>query len=182
MKRQYIKLVLFCYSLLFVACGIKKEYAPLRAFLHIENVSTLAPLYESLTGHGSFCRISFEPSGYRCVTNRGSKAFRPFTQIDRLNPPVAVAGIIVGLPNMPDLDGGMHPIAYDGVCVNCYEELDKVVNVDFFKQGTAYVRCRSCKRVYDLNNKALVVEGQKGRPLYRYHLQYDRARNVLVVR
>ena len=44
--------------------------------------------------------------------------------------------------------------------------------------GFAY--CTHCKRKYNLNGQGLVVDGEAGRPLERYHITYDQMNRMVI--
>lgn len=74
-------------------------------------------------------------------------------------------GIIVGYGN---LDYPATFYAYDSQCPNCYGDTGLPrYSLSMDTDGTA--ECGSCHRKYDMSNQGLVVNGDAGRGMMRYH-------------
>lgn len=56
---------------------------------------------------------------------------------------------------------------FDAECPNCYMKTAGGSRLRF--DGISHVLCDICERRYDLNNRGLITQGDKGEPLTRYH-------------
>jgi len=166
--------------LLCAACtdDVNDEYAPYQAFLRVMPVTAAPPLREALTGPGMFCAVTVSMSEYKFSRPDGTWASLPKTALDSYGSPKCIAGFIVGTPDFPDLSGQFYAVAYDLACPACNEQ-------DYIKRSLVVgsdktASCGRCGRVYDLQNAA-VKEGEKGRSLYKYHLTYAPAQDLLTI-
>lgn len=154
-------------TLLFSACA-DSEFSRYRCYLMINNNIlkdiTLASAMNA-AAPGIFCRISMEGTArFKFESNQGgTPTYSVMTSIDKNSKWMigVYNGIIVGYGN----DQKFH--AYDNQCKNCYESSGLTryaltMNTD----GTAV--CKSCHRVYDLNNNGNITKGDKGDGLIRY--------------
>ena len=105
---------------------------------------------------------------------------RPLTAVDtRLNPSLGLSGLIVGLPNIPELGADIpRVVAFDLACP-CYEDFSTTRNLQLKEGGRAV--CTRCGRTYDLNNQGIVADGPSGRSLFRYRTNYNAFGNTLTV-
>lgn len=155
-------------TILFSACA-DSEYSKYRCYLMINNNiikdNTLASAMNA-AAPGIFCRISMEgTSKFKFESNQGgSPTYSVLTAIDQ-NSKWTIGvynGIIVGYGN---LDNKFH--AYDNQCKNCYESSGLTrYALTMNTNGTA--TCKSCHRVYDLNNGGHLISGDKGKGLITY--------------
>lgn len=160
--------LLFAVVILFSACG-ESEYSRYVCHLVINNNTMMnMTLGSAMTENspGVFCRISREgTTRFKFESNQSSTpTYGAIIAIDqKAQWTIGIYnGIIVGFGN---LDHNFH--AYDNQCRNCYESSGLTryaltMNAD----GTA--TCKSCHRVYDLNNDGILVKGDKGSGLIRY--------------
>jgi len=75
-------------------------------------------------------------------------------------------GIIVGFGN---LDSPAVFYAYDRECPNCFDsEVIPIKSRPLSVDEKGWASCSVCKRVYNLNNRGYIIEGEQGLPLTRY--------------
>lgn len=155
-------------------------YSGYRAFFRYNYVLTTQPLLSAVGNPGMFCTITFPGGNYRFVSSDGKTTFdyRP-TALDQYGKPECVAGFIVGTPNIPDFNGQFTLAAYDLVCPECFISTSIQRSLGVAQNGWA--ACSRCGRSYDLNNGGIVVQGETGRKLLRYHVAYSPAQGVLVI-
>ena len=118
---------------------------------------------------GVFCRVTMKGNYFYFSTNHGLSDRVDKTAVDQQ---VSIAlgvynetGIIVGYGN---LDYPATFYAYDSQCPNCYGDTGLPrYSLSMDTDGTA--ECGSCHRKYDMSNQGLVVNGDAGRGMMRYH-------------
>ncbi len=159
-----------------VACAVAAfsgcadaEYSGYACRLVINNLNvnnmTLASAMTAASP-GVFCRISKQgTTRFMFESNQGGvPTYALLNAIDQNSNWVIgiYNGIIVGFGN---LDGTFH--AYDNQCPNCYPStgLPRYA-LSLGVDGKA--TCKSCKRVYDMNNNGLLVSGDQGKGLIKY--------------
>lgn len=160
----------------------ESPYARRPAFFRFSPV-TAAPktLLPSLSGIGEWCTITKQTNAYRfeSLTTHHVDTY-PLTQLDAYGTPTWVAGLIVGTPAAPDMNGLFPPTTYDLVCPNCFEDgITRPVTVTSVIPARA--ACSRCHTNYDLDNGGIVIDSQIEHPqrLFRYRCRYDN--NVFVV-
>lgn len=160
-------------------CSGDDLYAHERAFLRVQPVSAVAPLYHALSAPGEWCLITIGSKQYHFVNAAGHTAQLDFTALINYGTPECVAGFVVGTPSVPDMNMQTTPQAYDLVCPNCYEEnlLQRALT---FSQPEVLV-CGRCHRTYDLSNQGIENSGKGGSRLYHYRLTYAQGQDMLVV-
>ena len=159
---------------LFTACGDADfEYSGYPCYFTFNNSASQSPALASATNPGSpgiFCRITMSGGAYfNFATNQGLSDRVPLTAIDKQREyRIGVyndTGIIVGYGN---LNNPATFYAYDSQCPNCFESSNPPrYQLTMHTDGTA--ECGSCHRKYDMNNGGLVVSGDAGDKLIRYH-------------
>ena len=149
------------------------EYAQMRAFFRFDAVTSVHPLYTAVHNPGQWCSITLRNSTYTFTGTDGHAATANATSMEAYGKPECVAGFIVGTPSIPDLNGRTPVMSYDLACPSCYEEAAVQRSVTFLERER--VKCPRCGRVYDLCNKGIVVEGEAGKKLYRYHVDLSEA-------
>lgn len=78
----------------------------------------------------------------------------------------------MGRASQTELGTADYPyLCYDLCCSNCYSNDAIARNLSLEDGGRA--SCSRCHRTYDLNNDGVVVSGDKGRKLERYHINYN---------
>jgi len=179
-KVRYCALSLLLCALT-TACADEVEslYANIRAFFRFSPVTQVPGLRAALNSPGMFCTISFSNGKYIFDTGDGNPFVYTPTAIDQYGTPECVSGFIVGMPNIPDLNGNFYNIAFDLVCPNCYST--DAVQRSLTLQSTDAV-CGRCKRHYGLNNGGIVTAGKGGRGLYRYPVTYNSGTDLLLIR
>lgn len=166
MKKGII--LLFSVAILLSACG-ESEYSRYVCHLVINNNTMMnMTLGSAMTENspGVFCRISREgTTRFKFESNQSSTpTYGAIIAIDqKAQWTIGIYnGIIVGFGN---LDHKFH--AYDNQCRNCYESSGLTrYALTMNSDGTA--TCKSCHRVYDMNNDGILVKGDKGSGLIRY--------------
>lgn len=180
-KISCISGVLLCVSAIITGCA-DSEYSRYPCHLVINNLnvnnSTLASAMNP-NSTGVFCRISKEgTTRFKFESNQGGEpTYGTQTKIDNnANWTIGIYnGIIVGYGN---LDGNFY--AYDNQCRTCYESsgLPRYA-LTLGADGTA--TCKSCHRVYDMNSGGIIVKGDKGKGMIRYHAMTTGPQGVLTV-
>lgn len=164
--------LLFC-------CGcsddVQSEYSHHRAFFRFPMVSTTPQLLTALNNPGMFCTITFPPQVYRFSDADGRSTDVQRTALEAYGKPIFIAGFLVGTPA---LGSGM-PVAYDLVCPFCYENAYIQHSIRF--KDDHLMECGRCGRQYDLNNNGIISKGGNGSPLYKYHISYNPAQNLVMI-
>ena len=160
-----------------VSCGdtdVDGFYAAERAWLRYDRVLTAAPLQSALSNPGMFCSVVVSNG---CFVFQGSDGGTcppdPLTELDNRVRPQYVAGFVVGIPAVPDMQTGSAPVAYDLVCPNCYADHALTRKLSFDLPTT--MSCSRCHRTYDLNNGGHVSSAEGGKKMLRYHITYNAA-------
>lgn len=178
MKGIMCAALLFC--LLLTACSDTEDYyASEKAFLRFTPVTAAAPLYRALNNPGMFCSVTVSNSMYYFKGADGTSASYPTTALEVYGQVECVAGFVIGTPSVPDLSGSYTPMAFDLVCPSCYEDTYIVRSLSF--SDNEELSCARCGRVYDLTNSGIVIEGEEGTKLYRYHLTYSSSADLVLV-
>lgn len=174
-----VSLLIALISIISCAEADTTYYRGARVNFSYSYTNTIPELNSALGSYGEFCTIRSDGSNFIFTGLKGSTT-RPFTAIEtRVHPALGLSGLIVGLPNIPEL-GADQPrvMAFDLSCP-CYEEFDTTRNLTLFAGGQA--SCTRCGRTYDLNNLGIVIKGSSGRNLYRYHASYNQFGNSLTI-
>lgn len=171
-------ILLLCALAAACSADVENLYANIRAFFRFTPVTQVPGLHAALNNPGLFCAITFPNGKYRFAGSDGSTFDYTPTAMDQYGKPECVGGFIVGMPNIPDLNGNFYDIAFDLVCPNCYS--NNAVQRNLTLRGTDAL-CGRCNRRYDLNNSGIVSAGDNGRGLYRYHISYTQAQNLLLI-
>lgn len=158
----------------------KTYYTGARANFSYSSTNTVPELNSALGSMGEFCTIRTDGLNF-IFTSLRSSTTRPLTAIEtRVNPALGLSGLIVGLPNIPELGADVPcVVAYDLACP-CYDDFSTTHNLKLQSGGQAL--CDRCGRTYDLNNLGIVAQGPSGRSLYRYRATYNQFGNTLTVR
>lgn len=145
------------------------EYSSYACHLVINNLNVNnMTLASAMTAEspGVFCRISKEgTTRFKFESNQGGDATYSLLNAIDQNAGWMIGiynGIIVGFGN---LDATFH--AYDNQCPTCYSNTGLPRYA--LSLGTdGHATCKSCKRVYDMNNGGLLISGDKGKGMIRY--------------
>lgn len=172
-------------TLLLNACMPDQEtpFAQRPAFFRFTPV-TAAPktLLPALGNVGEWCTITKNTNAYHfeSLTTHHVDDY-PLTQLDAYGTPTWIAGLIVGTPFSPDMNGNFAPLVYDLVCPNCFEDggIKRPISITTVTPASAV--CTRCNTSYDLDNGGIVSESPEPHPkrLYRYRCHYDN--NTFVV-
>ena len=165
----------------FTACQkADYTYSSLPAKFIFENTYQAPVLYTACNSMGEFCTIYSD--GKRLVFN-GSPKEPSYVNLTALNGytgfKLGLSGLIVGLPNIPEIGTTeSHVICFDWACPNCWEDYAIAPRLEVrYSEGIAM--CSRCKRTYDLNNAGFISNGEAGRALFRYRVNYEK--NALIV-
>lgn len=179
-------LLFFLLLLGFSSCQEESErsYARHHAFLRFQPVVAAPPLYRAVSNAGHWCTLTYDHRYYTIAAPGQASVNFPITALAAYGAPRSIAGFIVGIPQLPDVQGQYLPRAYDLVCPSCYESTFIAHSLILAPVGSDRARCPSCRREYDLATGAPVSapnDGQKNPYLYRYRCNYSSGHNVLVV-
>ena len=168
-------------SVLLTSCQKADDfyYTGARVSFTYTYTNTIPELNAALGSMGEFCTIrtdgqNFIFSGLKTTTTR------PLTAADvRVHPALGLSGLIVGLPNIPDVGADVsRVVAFDLACP-CYDDSASTRNLQLRAGGFAY--CPRCQRTYNLNSQGIVADGQPGRALYRYRITYNAFGNTVSI-
>lgn len=150
---------------------VQSEFAKDRASFVCRNVSTIAPLNNALNSFGTFCMIWSDTQYYHFASTTTSAKVNK-TQTSLYSSYICYAGFIVGKAAITTQGSNTYSLlCFDRVCPNCYRE-NGITKPLVFAESTSLVKCNSCGRVYDLNNRGIIQSGDKGRKLMRYGINY----------
>lgn len=177
--RSLITILLGIVFLVLTGCESDAEYTYSRykAFFRFSPV-TAAPssLYPALNNPGEWCYVTLGGSYYNFKSSTGKTDTYPKTAIEQYGTTVWFNGLLVGTPMVPEINGLFAPICYDLICPNCYENGGIKRSIRITDTALGHAICDRCKRVYDLHNSGIVIdgfsEGSTNVKLYRYHCQY----------
>ena len=167
------------FLLMSCAQDVEDLYAHERAFLRLQPVTAIVPLYTALNSPGMYCAITIGSKVYNFQGSDGATATYPFSAQEAYGSPECVAGFVVGIPSVPDLNMQQVPVAYDLVCPTCYER--NLLQRTLAFSDHERLSCPRCHSVYDLANGGILVSGDGVSKLYRYHITYSAANNMLLV-
>lgn len=169
------------FNVLFLSCTEADHtyYTGAMVRFSYTSTNTVPELNAALGSWGEFCTVRCDGAKYIFSSPRTSTT-RPLTAVDaRVNPSLGLSGLIVGLPNIPEIGADVpRVVAYDLACP-CYEDFNTTRNLKISNDGRA--SCTRCGRTYDLNNLGVVAEGPAGRSLYRYRANYNQFGYTLTV-
>lgn len=163
-------------AVLMVCCGDAQfEYSRRPCNVVINNAERLDPTLASAMNSmapGIFCLIQ--------QTQRNGASFFSFSSNQNQTSEIILTdkdkqrAIIVGMNNgvivgFGNIDYPPLFYAYDRECPNCFDPdaipmKSRPLSMDFKGHAT----CGMCHRVYDMNNRGFIIEGEKGSPLTRY--------------
>lgn len=164
------------------------EYSRRPCYVVIDNTTrvdaTLASAMNALSP-GIFCIIQKEVKGgasyYHCSNNQGLSSDILWTAIDQRKTIIIGEnnGIIIGFGN---LDFPAIFYAYDLECPNCFDPDGIPVKSRPLKMDEkGHATCNVCKRIYDMNNRGYIIQGDQGNPLTRYPASTTGPYGVLAV-
>ena len=158
----------------------ESERSSYRAFMRFSPVTGAPQLLAALTSPGMFCTVTFSAQYYIFTAPDGKSTSYPRTALDAYGQPQFIAGFIVGMPPGVDMNGQTRIVAYDLACPTCYNAsaLTKRLTLDL---TLPYARCPQCNRLYDLSNKGIIIEGDRGNNLETYSIAYTPAQDAVVI-
>ena len=169
--------------LLFASCSnegeVSNKFCNYPARLNIKNVQQAPVLYTACESMGEFCTITSD--GQRLLFTNAANKTDPIniTAISNYSGYIlGLDGFIVGRLTIPEIgENDTRVVCYDRACSNCY--LNYNITKPLKLQTGGYAKCNSCQRTYNLNDVGNISDGQGGRPLYRYRVNY--ISNALVI-
>ena len=173
-------------ALVISSCGDSElEYSNHRAYFVYDNSIHLDATLSSAMNPmapGLFCRISRSTDGYYDFeNNQGLKSRVAINAVEKQRTSVLgvynASGVIVGYGT---LDNPPTFYAYDAQCPNCYEE-SNMPRYQLTMSSDGKASCKNCHRQYDMNNGGIVVSGEGGYKLIRYHASTTGPMGVLSV-
>lgn len=186
MKQKFF--LLFLLVLTAAGCDSMDEYSRHPCYVVIDNNRADATLSSAMNplSPGVFCMITETIKGgakfFSFQNNQGLSSSIPKTAVDeRVTCIMGMNnGIIVGYGN---LDYPAMFYAYDKECPNCFDFNGIPVRSRPLRMDSkGWAICDRCKRVYDLNNRGFVVDGEQGQPLTRYRASSSGPNGILSVR
>lgn len=175
---------------LFVLCacnGTQSEYSPLRCNVVIDNSNP----YNSTLGTGMtpYSNIFVQ---IKTTVKNGAKLF-VFTASDATSSERALTAIdlrrtlVLGLNNGIIVGWGTlsQPLtfyAFDNECPNCFDpNVYPLTSHPLTFMSGNRVTCKTCRRIYDLNNGGVIAEGDSGKKLTRYRASVTAPNGILTV-
>lgn len=155
--------------------GIQDEYCRRSCYLIIDNSThvdaTLASAMNPMTP-GIFCVIREVTIGgaqhYAVYNNNGQNSNILLNAIDLRRTRIIGFnnGVIVGYGN---LDFPAIFYAYDRECPNCFDPDAMPIKTKALSLNEkGHATCKVCGRVYDMNNRGYIIQGEPGKPLNRF--------------
>lgn len=189
LKRNFLLSLLACLPL--VSCkNAIDEYCHRPCYIVINNAehvdATLAAAMNNMSP-GTFCLIRKTMSGgasqFSFSTNTGLSSTQLFTAKEQRMSLIFGLnnGVIVGYGNA---DNPAIFYAYDYECPNCFDpDAVPVKSKPLTMDEKGHATCKVCGRVYDLNNRGYIIQGetQNSLPLNRFPASTSGAMGVLVV-
>lgn len=167
------RLLYLCCMLSFVGCQ-KTDYTfcNLPAKFLFDNTIQAPALHTACNSMGEFCTITSDGKQFIFKGSAKEPSYVPITAIASYSGyHLGVDGLIVGLPNIPELGKTeSQVVCFDWACSNCYEDYTITKKLTLHTDGTA--TCPRCKRTYNLNNIGFISDGEPGRALFRYRVSY----------
>ncbi|MDE6158532.1 MAG: hypothetical protein K2F69_00300 [Bacteroidaceae bacterium] len=175
------KLLLLAAALLVASCGeelTQNKWSRMRAYYLCDHVMDIPTLYHACTGPDQWCTIRLSLNGKQLL-------FESLIESDTENLTANVGytrfhierGLIIGLPSLAEpLADAPVVTCYDIACPNC---LDDAISKNLTIQENGKAKCSRCNRTYDLSNQGIVSEGERGKTLERYRVNYNG--NTLIV-
>jgi len=184
------KLILFfvCFSSLITltSCDDSEfEYSNYQAYFVFDNSQRLDATLSSAMNPlspGIFCKIAIEGSNYiSFVNNQGLNSKQMMTAVDQRRTCILGiyngSGVIVGYGALSDPPAFY---AYDVQCPNCYEQTNKP-NSPLSMDTNGKAICKKCQRTYDMNNGGIIIGGEGGKKMIRYHASTTGPNGVLKI-
>ena len=175
---------------LFVACGdVESEFSTAPCALYFDNQThndaTLAAAMTPLSGiFVTITTTSKSGAQYFVFTNnQGSSSQVVFDAKDKQRQ--QAGQLILGLNGAIIVGYGFSETfyAYDRECPNCFDSNALPLRSYPLKVNSAGIAsCSNCHRTYDLNNGGVIVSGNGGKKMTRFHAATTGANGLLIVR
>ena len=151
---------------------VSNKYCNLPARFSFSPVNSKPNLNTSCNSPGEWCTITLSNGRFYFTKVKGDPdKYDPTAQDGYTGFYMGLSGFIVGLPNIPEVGETYSVVTcYDLACRNCYEDYGVARKMELREMGYAY--CSRCRRTYNLNNTGQVSDGDAGKPLYRYRVNY----------
>lgn len=174
MKRLRPAILLLVAAIALTSCSsddVDSKYSSYSASFSLSPVNTIAPLTNAMSSYGEFCTITKGTNTYNFHTLTEDASVNR-TALSNYKTFICIAGFIVGRSSSTELGtGNYNYVCYDLACSSCYH--DDLVSRALTLESGGRAYCSRCKRTYDLNNDGLIVSGNKGTKLERYHINYN---------
>lgn len=151
------------------------EYSHKPCYISIDNsIHNDATLASAMNANapGIFCIVSktFKNGAdyFAFSNNQGQSSTSIMNAIDKRVSfiPGMNNGVIVGFGT---LDNPPVFFAYDLECPNCFDyNAIPIKTKPLSMNSKGWAECKECKRIYDMNNRGIVMQGEQGKPLTRY--------------
>lgn len=175
---------------LFVACGdVESEFSTAPCALYFDNQThhdaTLAQAMTPFSGiFVTITTTSKSGAQYFVFTNnQGSSSQVVFDAKDKQRQ--QAGQLILGLNGAIIVGYGFSETfyAYDRECPNCFDSNALPLRSYPLKVNSAGIAsCSNCHRTYDLNNGGVIVSGNGGKKMTRFHAATTGANGLLIVR
>lgn len=172
---------------LFVSCDDAEfEFSSDSCYFIFDNSANRSPMLGTAMNSlspGVFCHAAVSGRYFVFNTNTapGQTERVAFNAVDEHRTLILGAynesGILVGYGN---LNSPAIFYAYDNQCPNCYKE-SNLPRYGLTMDTTGKATCKSCKRVYDMNNGGIISSGDPGDKLIRYRCSTTGPTGVLSV-
>lgn len=179
-------LVIFAIAGILSSCEkADNRYSTYRAYFKYNPVSAKPTLFRACISLGEFCSITHPPGQNYVVKSPSTPTSADYIQRTAIQGYQGFAlgiggGLIVGMPVVPEmLEQESRIVCYDLCCSNCYQNYH--ILKQMVLQVGGIVSCSSCHRSYDLNNQGIIANGDAGRSLFRYYVDYYSPTQTLTV-
>lgn len=166
-------------ALLMSACtgDIVGEYCTYQSYyvMDFQYGYTTSPLYAALTSTNTFAFFSCAPydGGYKLYSQGyGTDTHTDDISLEILTRPTRVLGLNNGLIVGRSSFQNNELYVFDRQCPNCYKNYGRTNYMLVFSDAQNVI-CNTCQRKYGLLNGGVVVAGDNGEKLFRYHATMD---------
>lgn len=170
-------------ALLVAACCLaggcaEEQWSKFRTYYLCDHVMAIPPLFNACIIPEQWCSIRLSMNGKQLIFESLTESYT-----ENLTANVGYMGfhiergLIIGLPSLAEpLADAPVVTCYDIACPNC---LDDAISKNLTIQENGKAKCSRCNRTYDLSNQGIVSEGERGKTLERYRVNYNG--NTLIV-
>lgn len=181
-----VMLVALIVTSITVSCEkAENTHSSYTAYFRYNPVSAIPNLFRACTSLGEFCSITYPLGAKSLVVKSPSVSTTDLISLTALQGYQGFilgvgGGLIIGLPMIPEmLQNESRVVCYDLCCPNCYHNDNICKQMTLNADGTS--SCSKCQRNYDLNNQGIIVEGEAGKSLFRYYVNYYPPTQTLTV-